>query len=106
MERREDQEAAEQILGFLSVWTQQVNEVWGGSATNRLDWGCFKGPFKGYSSGMCTQVIQHMLEFLGNDPLAHVGNYDEQGDDEGENENHFLSRIFEDKSGIGVAAAP
>ena len=52
MERSEDQEAAQHILGLLWVWTQQVKEVWRGSATTRVASSAGLGVLQGSIQGL------------------------------------------------------
>ena len=41
---------------------------------------------------LCTEVIQHMLDFQGLDPLAHIANNDEEADEE-ENEEEVFADV-------------
>ena len=36
-----------------------------------VDWQAFKGPSKGYSFTLCTEIIKQMMEFQGLDPMDH-----------------------------------
>lgn len=55
-----------------------------------LDWSGFKGPSKGYSFAMCTQVIEHMLLHQGLDPLVHfIDKIEEDNDDDETKEKEF-----------------
>ena len=36
-----------------------------------VDWQEFKGPSKGYSFSLCTEIIKQMMEFQGLDPMNH-----------------------------------